>query len=82
MRNRDFTFGKMVSLNQKECEKSMRGQLGQPLRLFSELNFSLQKLDADSAMISQEDPMLLAGLKRDNSMNGNSECRTEGDLDE
>jgi hypothetical protein len=40
-----------MMFGQSDCEKSMRGKLGQPFRLYGELSTSLQKLEAVTEMI-------------------------------
>ena len=41
-----------MMFGQSDCEKSMRGKLGQPFRLYGELSTSLQKLEAVTEMIA------------------------------
>ncbi len=41
-----------MMFGQSDCEKSMRGKLGQPFRLYGQLSTSLQKLEAVTEMIA------------------------------
>ena len=44
-----------MMFGQSDCEKSMRGQLGQPFKLYGELTTSLQKLEAVTEMIANRE---------------------------
>ena len=65
---------KFGQVGQSDCEKYQRGQLGQPFRLFNELNSSLQKLVAVTELMAdgEEAKEVEQSVRRD-SLTGDAE---------
>lgn len=72
----------------KDADKSQRGQLGQPLKQFNELQLSLNYLDINFEHLIKDDEWFekrdkKVAVKQDAVMQDMySECKTEEDLDE
>lgn len=78
MRNREIlTFEKVSG-----CEKSLRGQLGQPFKLFSDINSALLKLEARAEMIGVWEESKEEDRKQQLDSSMHSECKTEEELDD
>lgn len=68
--------------NFEKVSGSLRGQLGQPFKLFSDLNTALQKLEARAESKSAWEETKEDDRKAQLDSSMHSECKTEEELDE